>query len=65
MGYIYDEIKRRNADGIDFVPIWVGEGMPPVICSYTREEFKNIEKEGFPKSNWECWKIIDGKKVYI
>ena len=65
MGYIYDEIEKYDADGIDFVPIWLGEGLPPVLMSYTKEELKTSEKRGYPKSAWKLWRIIDGTKVYI
>lgn len=64
MNYILEEMNKVNADGVDFVPIWFDETVPmPIICSYTKEEFKNVE--AYPKSNRVYWKMIDGKKKYV
>lgn len=64
MDYILEEMNNVDADGVDFVPIWFDEHLPPpIICSYTKEELKNIT--GYPKSNRMYWKIINGKKEYI
>lgn len=63
MDYILEEMNKVDADGVDFVPIWVGEGLPPIICSYTKEEWQNVE--AYPKSNRMYWKMVDGEKKYI
>ena len=57
MDFILEEMDRANADGVDFVPIWFDEKLPPpIICSYTREEYERIK--AYPKSNRIYWKII-------
>ena len=54
----------EEAEGIDFVPLWFDENLPPpIISSYTREEFK--KQNFYPKTNRLYWKMIDGKKTYI
>lgn len=63
MDYILEEMNRIGADGVDFVPIWFGEGIPPIICSYTKEEWKDVK--AYPKTNRLYWKIVDGKRQYI
>lgn len=63
MDYILEEINKANADGVDFVPIMSPELIPPVIDSYTKEEWINGVKS-YPKSGRRYWKMVDGKKVY-
>lgn len=64
MGYILEEMNKVNADGVDFVPIWLDEKLPPpIICSYTKEELKDVN--AYPKSNRMYWRMIDGEKIYI
>lgn len=59
---ILEEMDRYDADGVDFVPIFDLSKIPPIICSYTREELKNLKV--YPKSDRKYWKMINGKKVY-
>ena len=55
---------QDKADGIDFVPIWYSKNFPPpIIKSYTKEEFEQITC--YPKSNRRYWVVKNGKKVYI
>lgn len=61
--FYLDKMDELNADGVDFMPIWFGEGVPPIIASYNKEEFKNVK--AIPKTNYKYWKMIDGKKAYI
>jgi hypothetical protein len=64
MNYLEEEMLKFNADGIDFIPVWLDkESDPPIICSYTFNEFRKVN--WIPKSNWRLWRIVDGKKVYI
>ena len=64
MDFILKEMDEANADGVDFVPVWFDKKFPPpIICSYTREEWQYIQV--YPKSNRMYWKIVDGKKEYI
>lgn len=64
MDYILEEMNNMDADGVDFVPIWFDKKLPPpIICSYTKEEWKDIK--AYPKSNRIYWKIINGEKIYI
>ena len=64
MGYVLDEMDKVDADGVDFVPIWFDIRFPPpIICSYTKEECKDVK--AYPKSKRMYWKMIDGKKIYI
>lgn len=63
MDFILEEMNRVDADGVDFVPIWLDESLPPIICSYTREEWQNVK--AYPKSNRMYWKMVDGKKEYV
>lgn len=59
----FDKMNELEADGIDFMPIWYEGVIPPIIASYTKEEFENIK--AVPKTNYQYWKMVDGKKVYI
>lgn len=67
MGYYSEKMIELDADGIDFIPIgWYlfgRKGVPDIIASYTKEEFKNVN--GIPKTGYSFYKIIDGKKEYI
>lgn len=64
MGYYYDKMQELNADGIDFIPIWYDPNTsPPIIASYTKEEFKNINL--IPKTNYRYWKMQNGQKEYL
>lgn len=64
MDYILEEMNNVNADGVDFVPIMSPELIPPVIVSYTKEEW--IDGVSFyPKSGRKYWRMIDGKKTYV
>ena len=63
MDYILEEMNELEADGVDFVPIWYSEEFPPIICSYTKEEWKSVQ--AYPKSGKMYWKMVDGKKEYI
>lgn len=60
---LYDKMIELDADGIDFMPIFIQQDKAPILKSYTREEFKNVR--AYPKSNYRYWKKIDGKKVYL
>lgn len=63
MNFILKEMEERNADGVDFVPIWFdSESFPPIIQTMTKEEVKNAK--GYPKTNRLYWKIENGKKFY-
>ena len=63
MNFILKELEERNADGVDFVPIWFdSEIFPPIILTMTKEEVKNAE--GYPKTNSLYWKVENGKKFY-
>lgn len=59
---ILEEMDIYGADGVDFVPIFDPSKIPPIICSYTKEEVK--KSQIFPRSNRKYWKMINGKKVY-
>ena len=63
--YIYAELEKHNADGIDFVPIWFDHTVPaPIICAYTKEEWETHDG-GYPKSDRRYWKIdTNGRKQY-
>lgn len=63
MNYILEEMNKIGADGVDFVPIWLGGGIPPIIRSYTKEECEHTK--AYPKTNRMYWKMVDGKKEYI
>ena len=60
--YYLDLMNELEADGIDFMPISF-EKFPPIIASYTKEEFKNVK--AVPKTNYKYWKLVNNKKVYI
>lgn len=63
MDFILKEMEEKNADGVDFVPIWFdSESRPPIILTMTKEEVKSVN--WYPKSNRLYWKIENGKKVY-
>lgn len=64
MDYILEEMNKFNADGVDFVPILSLELIPPVIASYTKEEWINGVRY-YPKSGRKYWKMVGGKKSYV
>ena len=62
--FILREMEERGADGVDFVPIWFDTSFPPVLKSYTKQEW--IDSDGsYPKTNRMYWRIVNGQKVYI
>lgn len=61
--YYLDKMDELKADGIDFMPICFEGDVPPIISSYSKEEFKNIKI--IPKTNYKYWKIVGGIKKYI
>lgn len=63
MDYILEEMNKVNADGVDFVPIMSPKLAPPVIVSYTKEEWI-YGVSYYPKSDRRYWRIVDGKKIY-
>ena len=63
MDFILKEMEERNADGVDFVPIWFDTLLPPVYASYTKQEWINSNKLCL-KTNRMYWRIENGKKVY-
>lgn len=60
---ILDQMEQLSADGIDFIAIQMDECPPKIYCSYTKEEFADINI--IPKSNYKFYKIINGTKEYI
>lgn len=62
---IYNEMIQVGADGVDFVPIWVGfPELPPVLVSYTKDQWLSVK--AYPRSNRVYWKIDgSGNKVYF
>lgn len=64
MNYYLEKMIELDADGIDFIEIGeILRGSLRVCESYTREEFKCVN--GFPKTCYRYWKIINGEKVYV
>ena len=67
MNFYLEKMIELDADGIDFIPISqflaTREGIPNIVASYTKEEFKNVKY--IPKTGYLFYKIIDGKKEYI
>lgn len=52
-----------DADGIDFVPFMFDLRVAPIICSYTKDEFRNVI--AIPKTCYRYWKMVDGEKKII
>lgn len=64
MGYILEEMDELKADGVDFVSIVFDDRLPPpVICSYTREQCKDVK--AYPRLRRMYWRMVEGKKMYI
>jgi hypothetical protein len=63
--FIYQEMKKLKADGVDFVPIWFGDMLHiPIISSFSKEEW--LKETSYPKTNRRYWKIDEqGNKVYL
>jgi len=61
--FYLDKMEELKADGIDFMPIWFGDGVPQIISSYSKEEFKDVDV--IPKTNYKYWRMVDGIKQYI
>ena len=60
---ILKEMNEKNADGVDFVPIWFHTYIPPVYQSMTRAEVETAN--GYPRTARLYWKKVNGKKTYI
>ena len=63
MSFYEEKLVELKADGIDFLSFRSDKHFPEIICSYTKEELKNVSM--FPRTNYKYWKLINGKKVYI
>lgn len=63
--FIYDEMIKMKADGVDFVPIYFSGKLPlPIIKSFTKEEW--LKENSIPKTGRIYWKLDEhGNKVYI
>ena len=65
--FILKEMEERDADGVDFVPIFTTPDnilFTKIIKSYTREQW--IASDGaYPKSGRLYWKLNNNKKEYI
>lgn len=62
--FILREMEERDADGVDFVPIWLDTSFSPVLKSYTKQEWMDSDRS-YPKTNRMYWRIENGQKVYI
>ena len=63
--FILSEMQKYNADGVDFVPIFMQSNcIPPIYKSYTKEEWLASDRS-YPKLARRYWKIVNGKKEYI
>lgn len=63
MDLILKEMEEKNADGVDFIPIWFDASLPPIYKSYTKQEWINSNRS-YPKTNRIYWRIENGKKIY-
>lgn len=63
MDLILKEMEEKNANGVDFVPLWFDTLFPPIYKSYTKQEWINSNRS-YPKTNRMYWRIENGKKVY-
>lgn len=63
MNYILEEMNKVDADGVDFIPAFYNGDIPPIICSYTKEELQHTNY--FPKAARRYWKMINSEKRYI
>ena len=63
--FIYQEMKKLKADGVDFVPIWFDSTQPaPIISSFSKNEWIKIKR--YPKTGRRYWKIDErGNKLYL
>jgi hypothetical protein len=63
--FIYDEMINLGADGVDFVPIWLGDmSCIPILSSFSKEEW--LKETCYPKTNRRYWKMDEkGNKIYI
>lgn len=63
--FIYQEMKKLKADGVDFVPIWFGNILDtPIISSFSKEEW--LKQMDYPKTNRRYWKMDEqGNKIYL
>lgn len=50
---------QDRADGIDFIPIFCQDLIPPILATYTKEEFEKVVH--YPKSNRRYW-VMQGWK---
>lgn len=64
--FILEEMEKRGADGVDFIPILLNpNGFPTTILqSYTKEQWIASDRS-YPKSNRRYWKFEDGVKKYV
>ena len=65
--FILKEMEERDADGVDFVPVFTNPDnilYQKIIMTYTKKEW--IDSDGsYPKSGRVYWKLVNGKKEYI
>lgn len=63
--FIYFEMEKLQADGVDFLPIWFDKTRPaPIISSFSKEEW--LKETGYPKTARRYWKLDNqGNKVYL
>lgn len=62
--FILREMEEWGADGVDFIPTWFDTSFPPVLESYTKQEWVDSDKF-CPKTNRMYWRMENGQKVYI
>lgn len=62
--FVYEEMKRLNADGVDFVAFSLDDSDTTIYASYTKEEW--IKNGWEVKSPRKYWRLDEsGNKVYI
>lgn len=61
--FILREMEEWGADGVDFIPTWFDTSFPPVLESYTKQEWIDSDRS-YPKAGRAYWRIENGQKVY-
>lgn len=62
--FVDKEMEQAGADGVDFVPIVIGDIIPKIYASYTRQKWERVSC--IPKTGRLYWKTDSvGKKQYI
>lgn len=63
--FLLGEMLAKQADGVDFVPLFSNDLCPIVYETWTKEQLMSEKPCGMPRTGRRYWKIIEGRKEYV